>query len=292
MVDVCILKYVKGKRLYHEREKAEGSEAEREAEERQYGQLLPFHQGPDYCPLYAGRAAFRQHRPDRRDIMFQKMTPDYAHEALVQRGEIVRQHLELLDRIPSGDINDVATALTHLSSNGASYMAKAKRDLNEWVSGTSTAVQDMSAVQTLINGIMNSDERAAFFMAYPDSAKARGAVNVLHVMNDYAQWKLTGTVNTENISDMSILNTVFKRMRAVEDNRDAVMSELGRIEQLVGERIDRHVAEDDATFVPDISVFSNLPSYIQRALLDSGWTEEGYNKASEDIQDKTLRCTM
>ena len=233
---------------------------------------------------------FQERRPDPRDVLYQITAIDYGQEALIQHKERVLSEVESTSGVFEEDSDNIATALTVISSAGPDVVSKAQLALDNWSRPGMSLSQDADDFMLILNSIFTSDEKRELGEAM---SSAYGVpvdqINMFQVIQDYTLWKLSVILMNGNDSDKAVLRRAFERLQSLETSHGEASALLPVVSGIVSSRRNRD-EEFHIGSVPDISVFSNLTEETKRGLLARKWTEEEYDSAPEEIQDKAVRC--
>lgn len=192
--------------------------------------------------------------------------------------------------IPEENRDDVADALVNVASRGPVALQNVQLALGQWSRGGLLLSQDLKDFGTVLNSILSEQEKEALSSALGSAYHmSADKVNMFELMFDYVTWKLTGVFSKGKAEDRAVIEKAFKRLESVESYHEESASLVPRAFSVAGSRTNVGSAYKIGT-VYDTSVFSQLSKQTQQYLLDRHWTEEEYNSAPEEIQDKALRC--
>ena len=233
---------------------------------------------------------FSERRSDPRDVMFQATSIDYGQRALDKFLPMVYAEMKNEDGTSIPDRLELAQAMTVLASKGPVRMEQAESALQAWNTPGVSYAQDASDFRLMFDSIFTDSEKAMLSDAI-ESAYGVFAndANAYVLMNDYVMWKLSGVFNKGTADDQRVIKQAFKRLCALESNRNLAIENLDVVSNIVNERANRSDSYK-LGMVPDTSVFANLTDVTKESLLARGWTEEQYDSAPDDIKDKALRC--
>ena len=233
---------------------------------------------------------FQERRPDPRDLLYQVTSVDYGQEALNQHKEQVLSEVSSTSGIFEEDGDNIATALTVIASAGPDVISRAQLALDHWSRPGMTLSQDADDFMLILNSIFTETEKRgigdALSSAYGVPVEQ---IDMLRLIQDYTLWKLSGIIMNGTEQDKAVIRDAFGRLQSIETSHEEAASLLPRVSDIVATRRNRN-EEFHIGMVPDISIFANLSEETKNGLLARKWTEEEYNAAPEEIQDKAVRC--
>lgn len=233
---------------------------------------------------------FQGRRSDPRDILYQATSVDYGEEALKMHKEQVMNEVSETSGVFEEDRENIASALTVISSKGPVAVERTRLALDNWSRSGVSLSQDMEDFSYVFNSIFTDTEKRRIADVL-ESAYGMPAneISVSKLNEDYVLWKLSGIIRGGTEEDKAEIRRAFERMQSLETSHKESANLLSRTASIVGTRKNRE-SGIQIGMIPDVSKFANLSEETKQGLLDRMWTEEEYNSAPEDIRDKALRC--
>lgn len=227
--------------------------------------------------------------PNPMDTLFQITSPDRQQEAIDRHRDSVSAVLAGGDS-SNKVAREVAGPVISVVSQGpkkAEQFRKALMDQNKDRAGI---VDQQRNFAFLFNSLVTEDEKSQLASAVSDIyGSPANEVDMFDVMQDYNNWMYTRVLPSGNKDSVKVLESVFKKIEAVQNQRDALLVSFNRIQSVVGEKRERTNGEDIG-MINELDNFRVLPSSIKEILKKQGITPDEYNRSSKEMQDKILRC--
>lgn len=234
--------------------------------------------------------SFQETRPDPRDMLYQVTTFDRGQEAVITHKDRIASEISSVDGIFDEDVDNIATALAVISSYGPSVIEKARLALDNWSRSGVSLSADAEDFSFILNSIFTDTEKREIGEALSSVyGVPADQVNIFKLIQDYTFWKLSDVILGGSEQDRTIIRNAFSRLQSVETSHEEAARSLLVASEIVSERRN----QDDIVklgVVPDISIFANLTDDTKRGLLARKWTQEEYDAAPREIQDKAVRC--
>ena len=232
---------------------------------------------------------YSQQAPNPTDLLFQVSDTDYQQKAVDRHIDAVKW--EVSKTIRNGrELEEISKAMIIASANGPKAVGKVMLAADNWFGKNSSVAQNASDFRDILNSIFTYSEKYELEQAMSEIyGTAPENINIFDVMHDYYEWRLNKTL-PGSAESAAVLERAFTRIAAVENCLDTVKNTLSQVNEMVDMRLNEFDKSSVIGAKPSTSNWSDLTDFYRQALLESGWTEEDYNKASKELQDKALMC--